>query len=162
MAQLCLGDFELLLKQCDGGMNGGPAAVGCCSADDAPKHRSSKGSCNVDLCPFGPLINLRLTFDASWPKGGLNVFAAQGPQNFTSSPDRRTGPLLQNRKGLIGGQCSKMDAVCATKPTADIVSLSRQANFCTTPDQCLNVRRGPASPDCEDNLFLDSADQFAL
>jgi hypothetical protein len=100
VAQLCLGDFELLLKQCDGGMNGGPAAVGCCSADDAPKHRSSKGSCNVDLCPFGPLINLRLTFDASWPKGELNVFAAQGPQNFTRSADR---PPLTKSEGSDWG-----------------------------------------------------------
>ena len=77
-------------------------------------------------------------------------------------PVPQIGPRLQNRKGLIGGQCSKLDAVCTTKPTADIVSLSRQANFCTTPDQCLIVRQGPASPDCEDDLFLDSADQFAL
>jgi hypothetical protein len=63
--------------------------------------------------------------DLGWPKGGLGVFATQVPEDCTSFPDGRTGPVLQNRNGLIGVQCSKLGAVCATKSAAYIVSLNR-------------------------------------
>ena len=39
-SQLCFGDCKFVLKRGDGGTNGGLVVVGCCSADDSPKHWS--------------------------------------------------------------------------------------------------------------------------